>query len=515
MTSRILGLVRDQVLAFYFGTGDAMDAYRIGFKIPNLFRDLFAEGAMSAAFVPTFTRHVAEAGKPAGWRLGNLVINALIVVTGALVLLGILFATPLVTLLARDYGGVTLADGTNKLSLTITLAQIMLPTLTLIAVAAGVMGMLNSLRHYFIPALSPAMFNVVTIVIAALVPMAPALGIGQPIILIAIATVLGGFAQLALQWPTLRREGYRYQPVLDWKDPGLRRVLMLMGPGTIGLAATQLNVVVNAYLATGEGTGAVSALEFAFRIMYLPIGLFGVSIATAVLPAVSRHVVEKDTAASRTAIADGLSLMMMMNIPATVGLMVLSVPIVRVIFEHGEFDTASTAGTAAALRFYAIGLVAYSVVRIASPTFYALGKNRIPVIVSMFTVVVNATLNIMLVRVMGFTGLALGTSIAATFNAVVLLVLLHRNLGGLHERRILSSLVRIVAASALMGVAAAAVDGWVSQALPGDNIAAQVVRVALSIGVAVAVLAAAAWALRVREFKEGMALVLRRFRRRR
>ena len=515
MTSRILGLVRDQVLAFYFGTGNAMDAYRVAFKIPNLFRDLFAEGAMSAAFVPTFTRHVADAGKPAGWKLGNHVVNALVVVTGALVLLGVLFATPLVTALAGEYATVTLADGSNKLSLTITLARIMLPTLTLIAVAAAVMGLLNSLRHFFIPALSPAIFNVVTIVVAvALVPAAPMLGIRQPILLIAIATVLGGVAQLAVQWPTLRREGYRYQPVLDWKDPGLRRVLMLMGPGTIGLAATQLNIVVNVFLAVREGTGAVAALEYAFRIMYLPIGLFGVSIATAVLPAVSRHVVDKDTPASRKAIADGLSLMLMMNIPATVGLMVLSVPIVRVIFEHGAFTATSTAATAAALRLYAIGLVAYSIVRIASPTFYALGKNRIPVIVSMCTVVVNATLNIILVRVMGFTGLALGTSIAAIFNAAVLIVLLRRNLGGLDERRILGSFVRIIAASAAMGVAAAAVDGWAAQALPGDHIAAQVVRVSLAIGVAIAVLATAAWILRVREFNEGMALVMRRFRRR-
>jgi putative peptidoglycan lipid II flippase len=515
MTSRILGLVRDQVLAFYFGTGDAMDAYRVGFKIPNLFRDLFAEGAMSAAFVPTFTRHVADAGKPAGWRLGNHVVNALLAITGTLIVLGVVFAEPLVTFLAGDYAAVTLDDGTNKLALTIGLARIMLPTLALIAVAAAVMGMLNSLRHFFIPALSPAMFNVVTIVVAlALVPAAPTLGFRQPIVLIAIATLLGGVAQLALQWPTLRREGYRYRPVLSWKEPGLRRVLMLMGPGTVGLAATQLNVAVNLYLATGQGTGAVSSLEYAFRIMYLPIGLFGVSIATAVLPAVSRHVIEKDTPASRKAIADGLSLMLMMNIPATVGLMVLSVPIVRVIFEHGEFTSASTAATAAALRFYAIGLVAYSVVRIASPTFYALGKNRVPVIVSMFTVVVNATLNVMLVRVMGFTGLALGTSIAATFNAVVLLVMLHRYLGGLNERRIFSSLVRVIAASTVMGLAAFAVDAWGAQVLPGDNIGAQIVRVVLTIGVAIAVLAAAASVLRIREFNEGMALVLRRFRRR-
>ena len=515
MTSRVLGLARDQVLAYFFGAGDAMDAYRVGFKIPNLLRDLFAEGAMSAAFVPTFTRHVAESGKDAAWRLGNHVINALLVATGVLVLLGILFATPIVNALAGGYAAVQLPDGTNKLALTVTLARVMLPTLTFIAIAAAVMGMLNSQRHFFIPALSPAMFNVVTIVLAlAVLPFAPALGIDQPILVIAIATVLGGVAQLALQWPTLRREGFRYQPILDWKDPGLRRVLVLMGPGTIGLAATQLNVAVNLFLATREGTGAVSWLEYAFRIMYLPIGLFGVSIATAVLPAVSRHVVDKDTVGSRRTIADGLSLMMMLNCPATSGLMVLSVPIVRVIFEHGRFTASDTAATAAAVRYYAVGLIAYSVVRIASPTFYALGRNRVPVIVSIFTVVVNATLNIMLVRAMGYVGLALGTSIAAIFNACALLVLLRRYLGGLDEGRILGSLLRITVASAAMGAATWAADAWLTGiVLPGDSIPLQIVRLALSIGIALAVLAAAAWALRIREFHDAMTVIIRRFRR--
>ena len=511
MASRILGLVRDQVLAYYFGASatPAMDAYRVGFRIPNLFRDLFAEGAMSAAFVPTFTRHVAESGKESAFRLGNNVINTLLVVTGIVVLLGIAFADPIVTALARDYGNTP-----GKLELTIVLAQIMLPTLTLVAVAAALMGMLNSLRHFFMPALSPAMFNVVTIVCAVLfVPMAPRLGVEQPIVIIAVATVLGGVAQLAVQWPTLRGEGFRYRPVIDWKDPGLRRVLVLMGPGTIGLAATQVNLLVNVFLATRQEDGAVSWLELAFRLMYLPIGLFGVSIATAVLPAVSRHVVAKDIPASRATIADGLSLMLMLNVPATVGLMVLAVPIVRVIFEHGEFLPQDTFATAAALQFYAIGLVGYSVVRIASPTFYALGKNRIPVIVSMFTVVVNAVLNIVLVQVMGYTGLALGTSIAAIFNGVVLLILLRRSLGGLNARRILASLLRIVVAAAAMGVAAWAADAWLSVALPGTAAPVQIVRVAAAIGFAVLVLAAAAWVLRIREFNQGVAMVMRRFRR--
>lgn len=469
---------------------------------------------MSAAFVPTFTRHVAAAGRESGWRLGNHVINALLVITGSLVLVGMVFARPLVTALAAPYAAVTLEDGTNKLELTIVLARIMLPTLTLIAAAAALMGMLNSLRHFFIPAFSPAMFNVVTIVMAVtLIPLSPAIGLAQPIVIIALATVLGAAAQLALQWPTLRREGFVYRPTLDWGHSGLRRVLVLMGPGTVGLAATQLNVAINVFLAARQGTGAVAWLEYAFRIMYLPIGLFGVSIATAVLPAVSRHVVNRDTAASRATIADGLALMLMLNIPATLGLMVLAVPIVRVIFERGEFRSADTLATAGALRFYAVGLIAYSVVRIASPTFYALGRNRTPVVVSIVSVVVNLALNILLVRVIGYTGLALGTSLAAVFNAVVLLVLLRRHLGGLEERRVAGSLVRISLASVVMAAAAAGMDAWLGMALPGEGLPRQVLRLGLSIGVALFVLGGAAWALRIRELHDAAELILRRLRR--
>ena len=509
LTSRILGVVREQVLASLFGAGNAMDAYNVAYRIPMLMRDLFAEGAMSSAFVPTFTRHLTVSGKASAWRLGNHVINALIVVTGLLVLLGIVFAEPIVRAFAGAY-----ADVPGKLELTIFLTRIMLPFLLFVALAAAFMGMLNSLHRFFIPALSPAMYNVATIVCAfTLVPLMPA--IGMPAIAgIAVGSLLGGVAQLALQWPALRREGFHYRPALDWHDESLRRVLVLMGPGTIGLAATQVNVFVNTVLATGEGTGAVSWLNFAFRLMYLPIGLFGVSIGTATLPAVSRHVAQNDEAGARRTIADGLSLMAMLNVPATIGLMLLATPIVRVIFERNAFTPADTAATAAALQFYAVGLLGYSVVRIASPTFYALGQNRTPVIVSVVTVLVNAGLNILLVRVMGYRGLALGTSIAALFNAVLLMILLRRRLHGIEGGRVFHSFIRIAAASALMGMATFATDRVLAVWLPGDALVVQIVRVAATIGVALVVLSGAAHVLHVREFREGMALVTRRLARR-
>jgi len=454
-----------------------------------------------------FTRHLTTEGKASAWRLGNLVINGLLVITAGLVILGIVFAEPLVGLFADAYRSVP-----GKIELTVFLTRLMLPFLTFVAVAAAFMGMLNSLHRFFIPALSPAMFNVATIVCAVgLVPLMPALGL-PGITAIAVGTLVGGAAQLALQWPSLRREGFSYRPLLDWRDESFTRVLVLMGPGTIGLAATQVNVLVNTVLATGEGTGAVSWLNYAFRLMYLPIGLFGVSIATATLPAVSRYVATGDERAARTTVADGLSMMLMLNIPATVGLMVLAPSIVRLIFERGAFTAADTAATAAAVQFYAIGLVGYSVVRITSPVFYALGQNRTPVMVSVATVLTNALLNVWLVGLMGYRGLALGTSIAALVNGALLMFFLRRRLGGIEGGRVSASLARIAIAAAIMGVAAVATDVGTSLWIPGDGLAPQLIRLTTTIGVAVGVLAASAYLLRVRECREAVTLVTRKLR---
>jgi putative peptidoglycan lipid II flippase len=392
------------------------------------------------------------------------------------------------------------------------LTRLMLPFLTFVAIAAAFMGMLNSLHRFFIPALSPAMFNVAVIACAlVLVPFMPGLGL-PAIAAVAIGSLVGGVGQMALQWPALRREGFRYRPILNWRDESLRRVMVLMGPGTLGLAATQINLFVNTVLATGEGTGAVSWLNYAFRLMYLPIGLFGVSIATATLPAVSRHVAQHDESAARRTVADGLSLMLMLNVPATVGLVVLATPIVRVIFERGAFTPADTAATAAALQFYAVGLVGYSIVRIASPVFYALGQSRTPVIVSASTVLINVVLNLALVRVMGYSGLALGTSIAALLNAAMLMFFLRRRLDGIEGGRVAGSMARITVASALMGLAAVAVESASGAWLPGSGLIPQVIRLAATIGTALGVLSAAAYVLRIREFREGVALVVRKLR---
>ena len=497
LTSRLLGLARDQTLAYLFGAGNAMDAFNVAYRIPNLMRDLFAEGVMSAAFVPTFTRRLTLQGKAAAWHVGNQVVNTLIIATGILVVLGIIFADPLARLLAGNYAQVP-----GKLELTIFLTRIMLPFLTLVAIAAAVMGMLNSLNRFLAPALSPAMFNVGIIASAVLlVPVMPRWGL-HPITAIAIGAIIGGFGQILLQLPSLYREGYRYRPEFDPADSGLREILGLIGPGTIAGAALQVNLLVNMVLATGEGTGAVSWLSYAFRVMYLPIGLFGVSIATATLPAISRQAAQEDLPEFRKTVSNAMRMMLVLNIPALVGLMVLAEPIIGLIFQRGSFGPSDTTATTAALMFYAPGLVGYSTVRIAIPCFYAMRNSLTPTLVSVMSVALNIALNVILVRVLGFRGLALGTSIAALFNALALIALLQRRLHGVDLTGILKTGGKITVAAAFMGAAVSISHSWLVDSLPEAGFLPRSFQVFGSVAIGVAVLAASARLLRISEWMD-------------
>jgi putative peptidoglycan lipid II flippase len=429
----------------------------------------------------------------------------LLVLTGVFVVLGIIFASSITQAIAPRF-----AEVPGKLELTTGLTRLMLPFLTTVAASVAMMGMLNSMRRFFIPALSPAMFNVATIACAfALVPLMPRVGL-PPIAGIAIGTLLGGAGQILLQWPVLRKEGFRYRPILDFRDAELREVLRLMGPGTLGLAAVQINVFVNTYLATGQPQGSVSWLSYAFRLMYLPIGLFGVSIATAALPDIARHATANDLPAIRRTVSGALRMMLMLNVPATIGLIVLARPIVALLLEHGRFTSDDTAATAAALMFYAPGLVGYSAVKIASPTFYSLRDSRTPVLVSVLSVAVNLAINLLLVRTMGYRGLALGTALAAMFNAGALLWLLRGRLDGLDGARVRIALFKILAASLVMGAAAHFTIGWMTALLTGTTTMFKAMRVSAAIAAGMLALIASARALRIEEFGDAFAHILRR-----
>jgi putative peptidoglycan lipid II flippase len=504
LASRVLGLVRDQAQAYFFGTSMQADAFVVATRVPGLLRELFAEGAMSAALVPTLTRTIAKEGKEAGFRLGSQVINGLLLITGAFVLIGIVFATPLTTFFASEFAAVP-----GKLELTIELTRINMPFLLLIALAAACMGMLNALRRFFVPAAAPAMFNVVFILATViLVPILHARGL-DTVMALSIGMLGGGLAQLLIQWPSLAREGYRHRCVLNVRDPALRQVMILMGPGTLGVAAGQINLLVNTWLATPT-EGAASALRFAFQLMYLPIGIFGVAIATASIPTLAKQAGEGAQGSMIATVSWAIRLMLALSVPAMVGLIVLAEPIVGLVLERGRFDADSTLKTAGALAFYAPGVLGYSVVKIVSPTFYALQDARTPVLISVFTIGLNLVLNLWLNSIYGFTGLALGTAIAANVNAGLLLYLLSRRLGGGDFARILVTLVKVSLASAAMGVAAHYAHGWLLTQFAEPVLWHRFVRVIGAIGVAIAVLTATAYVLRIEELRAALARVFGR-----
>src|SRR5688572_5558435 len=445
MLSRLLGLVREQVFAALLGAGFHADAFNAAFRIPNLLRDLFAEGALSAAFVPTYARAMAE-GEGRAHQLANRLLTFLGAVLAVLVVLGLVFAEPLVRLLAPGFEEVP-----GKLAETVRLTRLMLPFLPLVSFAAVAMGMLNARERYGTPAAAPAMFNVVTIG-WAMVLWWMGYGAAEVAVGWAVGTVLGGAAQLLIQVPGLWKAGWR--PRLEWapSDPGLRAIGRLMAPATIGLAAVEVNIFVSTIFASHE-PGAVSWLTYAFRILYLPIGVFGVALGTIATTGLARRAAAGDMDGLRETLRQSLRMLAFLTLPATVGLMVLAVPIIRLLFERGRFGSHDTERTAAALMLYAVGLVAYAGVKVLAPAFYSLGRARVPLLASASAVATNLVVLLALHSRIGYRAVALGTSLGALVNAIVLLSVFQSGFGGLRGAGLASPLARMAAAAAIMGPA--------------------------------------------------------------
>jgi len=393
LCSRVLGLGREQVFAYLFGASNAADAFNIAFRIPNLLRDLFAEGAMSAAFVPNFTKTLVDSKRKAFALLAG-VLAVLIVGVGILSLCGILFSRELVLLYASSYQTVP-----GKFDLAVGLTKSMFPFFPLVAMAAVLMGALNALGFFFLPAFAPVLFNVASIIAGITIcPLLARYTQTPPIYGMAMGVVIGGFLQFYVQWWQIRKSGFRLSDhwgsiKSPFKTPGVKRVLWLLIPGTIGLAATQVGILINSIYATSAGPGAVSWLNYAFRLMQFPIGIFGVSLAAATLPQVSRKLAEGKREAAGEEISRSLRMMFAVNGPAAAGLMAVGLPIVQLLFQHGRFTYEDARQTADAVFWYALGLPGYSAVKVVVPVFYALGNTRIPVIVSFVMVAITAALN--------------------------------------------------------------------------------------------------------------------------
>jgi putative peptidoglycan lipid II flippase len=448
MASRVLGLARDQLFALLIGANRFSDAFVVAFRIPNLLRDLFAEGALSSAFVPTFADVRRNRGEGEAIALANAVVGVILVVVGALTLAGILWAGPLVALIAPGY------DPEQAL-LAARLTRIMMPFLLLVSLAALAMGMLNARGRFTAPAIAPALFNVGSIAVGLGLWVA-----GWPperaVVGWSVGTLLGGALQLAAQLPSLRATGYRFRLRLGraaLAEPGVRRIGKLMAAALVGLSATQVNILVNTIFASHE-VGANTWLQMAFRLMQLPLGVFGVAIATVAGAGVAQQAAARDMPAVKRTLGAAMRMVAFLNVPSAVGLMVLAGPIVSLIYEHGRFGAADTAATAQALVCYAIGLYGYSAVKVFAPAWYALDDARVPVVGSVVGMAANVLLNVTLYPVLGFKGVALGTSLAAGANFAVLAWAWRRRHGPLEGPGIVRHLGRVLAASAVLALVA-------------------------------------------------------------
>ncbi|MDH3285361.1 MAG: murein biosynthesis integral membrane protein MurJ [Acidobacteriota bacterium] len=453
--SRVLGLAREMTIASLFARS-ATDAFFTAFRIPNLLRDLLAEGALSAAFIPTYAETLERRGREHAFRLASSVINAVLVMTGLFALSVVLFARVYAFLLASGFAE-------ESLDLTAALARVMSPFLITMSVAAVLMGMANASGRFFVPALAPALFNVG--VLAGGWVIAPWMELmGWPRVTgLAIGAVLGGLCQLAVQVPGVRREGYSYQLVLAWRDPAFRQVMTRMAPAVIGVAATYVNVVVDNQLASYYGAGPVSYLFYAFRLWMLPIGLFGVAISTANLAGVARDAARGDRERFRATLATSVRLTLLLTVPAAAALATLGTPIVRVIFQHGKFTIEMTEATAFVLAMYAVGLPAYALIKVFVPTFYALGDPWTPVRIAATVVLLKVALSLVFAwpgRPLipdGYPGLALATGLAACVNAAWTGRRLVEKSGSLRGHGIVRTILVTVLATAAMIAATQAV----------------------------------------------------------
>jgi putative peptidoglycan lipid II flippase len=502
--------VRESVLSGLFGAGAVFDAYVLGYRIPNLARDLFAEGALASAFVPTFSRYLATKTKDEARELSDITGTLLLAITALLSLLGMIFSPVFVEIFASGFHA---APG--KFELAVQLVRIMSPFLVLIALSGQAQGILYACHKFGVPAISSSLFNIGSVAFGLTVGywLGPRIGI-TTVQGMAMGTVFGGASQLAFQLPSVWRAGFAWRPRWNLRHEGVRQILRLMGPAVIASASVQVNVLVNTNFASSLHdaagnvlNGPVSWLSYAFRFQQLPLGLFGISIASATLPRISRSAARGDLKEFRDVLSNSIAMVLLTTVPASVALAIFGESMIGIVYQHGRFLASDTHQTAVALTCYAIGLAGFASVKLLAPAFYALGDSRTPMLVSIGAIAVNAGTAFTTVRVFGFghAGLALSLSTVSIFNALMLLALLRPRIGGVHGRAIGVSLGKILTASAVMGAVCMAVlrvthSRWMN------------LMVGIPVGGAVFYLTASL--LRVREVGELREMVLRKVGRR-
>jgi putative peptidoglycan lipid II flippase len=511
MCSRVLGLIRETLFAALFGGGREMDVFIAAFRIPNLLRDLFAEGALSTAFVTVFSRTIVTDGEQAAWRLANKVMTLATLFMSAITLLGILSAPWIVGFIAPGFDA-------DKAAMTTTLVRVMYPFILLVSLAALVMGMLNARNVFGMPAMASSFFNLGSIIGGVAVGwwIDPSFG-SRALLGLAVGTLIGGALQLGVQLPSLRRAGFRFRPDWHWRTEGVRNMLTLMGPAIIAASSVQVNVLVNSMFASQLGDGPIAWLNNAFRLMQLPLGLFGVALGTVALPVLARLAANQHMTQFKAELARAMRLSFVLTIPATIGLMVLAEPIMSVLYQHGKFTAYQTAQAAGALQLYAIGLCAYATMKVLVNAFYAVDKRRTPMVVSLIAIALNALLCWLFVSRLGWghRGLAASTACIATWNFAVLYLLMHRHLRSLDTALLLRTLLKVMLSGAVLAIVAWAgshywLSDWATQ--PFATKALRLLGVIAGSGTAFLL---AGLLLRIEELKVIVASIWRRVARRR
>ena len=513
MCSRLLGLIRELIIAALFGVSNFTDAFYQAFRIPNLLRDLFAEGALSTAFITVFSKKIKNEGDESAWALANKVATLTVIFMSAITLLGIWISPWLVHLITPGFEAIP-----GKIALTIHLTRIMFPFILLVSLAALVMGMLNAKNVFGMPALASAFFNLGSIIggLALAKWLDPHFGTkdygAASVVGFSIGTLIGGFLQLVVQFPALHRVGFRFRPDLLWRDEGVRKILLLMAPAVIAASAVQVNVAVNGYFASYLGEGAVSWLTNAFRLMQLPLGIFGVAVGTVTLPLVSRFAATHDFINIRATLAKGIRLACLLTVPSALGLFFYSQPIISLIFQHGKFHFSDVEQAAAALRFYAVGLAAYSSIKVLAPAFYAIDKRNLPMIVSFISIAVNYGLNQLLTfhYRLGISGLALSTGLVAIINFTILYVMMTRYIDGLETRKFFVTLGKIAIAGALLALVCIGSQHWFLANLATMRFLPKAAISLITIAVAATLFFGTAYALKIEEVHDVAQMIKKR-----
>ena len=441
MTSRVLGMVRVMVYATFMGNGPVASAFTLAFMVPNLFRRLLGEGALTAAFIPIFKQKEVLEGKDEMWRTANVVISGVIVAAGAITVLAIVGIT----------GALALGQFNPETTLMLRLLRFMFPYMLLVCVAAVLIGMANARGHFFVPALGSVMLNV--IMIASVLLLAPLMGVTleQQIFGLAIGVVVAGFAQMVFQLPSLSKEGYRYQWVSPWRDATVREVVRKMIPGSIGVAAFQINVLVTQSCSFWFDATITSTFDYAVRLMELPQGIFGISLATFLLPTLSGLAAEKKFTEFQSTLKQGLSYLSFSNLIAAAVSLALAEPIVRLLFEHGKFGPDATHRVALALMCLAPGLLLFSMNNILARAFFALNDIKTPMKISVFCLVLNLVFAIYLVQQYREAGLAVANTISAMFNTGLLFYTLRRKLKRLEMQGLIGNVMALIGIATVAG----------------------------------------------------------------